>query len=67
MIDEGDLAAYLGTNIEKLEKNKLKISQTYLISRILEALNLHKEYKKYNTSTNTILHKYKESKNRIHT
>ena len=41
LTDEGDIDKFLGIEITQLDKNRFKISQPYLIDRIVSLLNLN--------------------------
>lgn len=43
LTDEGDIDKFLGIEISQLDKNRFKISQPYLIDRIVSLLNLNQD------------------------
>ena len=64
LIDEGDLASFLGIQFNTIGKKKLELLQQYLIQRIIKALSLNEEYKMHDTPSNTILTKDADGKAR---
>ena len=50
LTDEGDIDKFLGIEITQLDKNRFKISQPYLIDRIVSLLNLNQDDLGYQTN-----------------
>ena len=50
LTDEGDIDKFLGIEITQLDKNRFKISQPYLIDRIISLLNLNQDEFGYQTN-----------------
>eukprot|EP00957_Ditylum_brightwellii_P094117 7165481-Ditylum_brightwellii.AAC.1 len=48
--NEGDINKFLGIEITQLDKNRFKISQPYLIDRIVSLLNLNQDELGYQTN-----------------
>eukprot|EP00957_Ditylum_brightwellii_P177621 13529295-Ditylum_brightwellii.AAC.1 len=50
LTNEGDTNKFLGIEITQLDKNRFKLSQPYLIDRIVSLLNLNQDELGYQTN-----------------
>jgi len=67
LTNEGDLATFLGININKTKHNTLELTQPHLIERIIKAVGLNGDIKMHGTLANTTLFYNKSSPKCIQT